>query len=488
MGKNYKDVSKDILSYIGGRNNIINAAHCATRLRLVVKDDSLINVKAIEEISIVKGSFNTSGQFQIILGSGVVDEVYKEFIKIANIKEGNKDELKKEANKKLNPFQRLIKSLADVFVPILPILVAAGLLMGINNILTSQGLFIEGLSLVEAYPKIKDLAELINTFANTGFAFLPIFLGFSATKAFGGNPYLGACIGALMIHPDLLNGYGYGAAVVEGTVPVWNIFGLTIAKVGYQGTILPVLASSFVLAKTEKGLHKIVPSVLDNLLTPLFTVFITGILTFVVIGPLMRVLGDSVTFGLMWLINTLGPIGGAIFGFLYAPIVITGMHHSFVAVETQLLADIATTGGSFIFPVAAMSNVAQGAAALAVIFILKKDTKMKSVASASGISALLGITEPAIFGVNLKLRYPFFGAMIGSAVASAYIMLTKVLALSPGAAGLPGIISIRPQSMVNYIIGMVIAMVMSIISTFVIAKFMNKKEANVYLNKKKAIA
>ncbi len=224
-------------------------------------------------------------------------------------------------------------------------------------------------------------------------------------------------------------------------------------------------------------MHKFIPSVLDNLLTPLFTVFITGLLTFVAIGPVMRIAGNTITSGLVGLINVLGPIGGAIFGFFYAPIVITGMHHSFTAVETQLLADIATTGGSFIFPIAAMSNVAQGAAALAVIIILKNDDKMKGIASASGISALLGITEPAIFGVNLKLRYPFFGAMIGSGVAAAYIMFTKVLALAPGAAGLPGIISIRPDSMVNYIIGMAISMSVAVVSTIILANFMNKKKA-----------
>ena len=476
MSKNYKEISKEILMHIGGKENIVSAAHCATRLRLVLKDDSKIDIKAIESMPIVKGNFNNAGQFQIILGSGIVNEVYKELVKIADISEASKEELKSEAEKKLNPVQRLIKSLADVFVPVLPILVAAGLLMGINNILTSQGLFIEGKSLIEAYPQYKDLAEMINTFANTGFAFLPIFLGFSATKAFGGNPYLGACIGALMIHGDLLNGYSYPSAVLEGTVPYWTILGFSIAKVGYHGTVLPVLASSFVLAKTEKVLHKIVPSVLDNLLTPLFTVFITGLLTFVAIGPIMRIAGNGITTGLLWLINTLGPIGGAIFGFLYAPIVITGMHHSFTAVETQLLADIATTGGSFIFPVAAMSNVAQGAAALAVIMLLKKDDKMKGVASASGISAILGITEPAIFGINLKLRYPFYGAMIGSAVACGYIMLTKVLALAPGAAGLPGIISIRPDSMFNYIIGMTISIIVAAVSTIMLSKFLNKKE------------
>ena len=476
MSKNYKQISENILHNIGGKENVVSAAHCATRLRLVLKDDEKINVKEIEEMPAVKGSFNTSGQFQVILGSGVVDEVYKEFINLANIKEGSKDELKKEADKKLNPLQRLLKSLADVFVPILPILVAAGLLMGINNILTSQGLFIEGQSIVEAYPQFKDLAELINTFANTGFAFLPIFLGFSAAKAFGGNPYLGACIGALMIHSDLLNGYSYGAAVVEGTVPVWNIFGLTIAKVGYQGTVLPVLAAAFVLAKVEKTLHKIIPSVLNNLLTPLFTVFITGILTFVVIGPVMRGLGDGITSGLLWLINTLGPIGGAIFGFLYAPIVITGMHHSFVAIETQLLADIATTGGSFIFPVAAMSNVAQGAAALAVMMIMKKNAKMKSLASAAGVSALLGITEPAVFGVNLKLKYPFVAALIGSAVASAYSTFMQVLSVSPGPAGLPGVIVIRPESMIQYMITLAIGFAITFVVTFVLAKIWGNKE------------
>ena len=268
-----------------------------------------------------------------------------------------------------------------------------------------------------------------------------------------------------MIHGDLLNGYSYPTAVLDGTVPSWNILGFSILKVGYQGTVLPILASSYILSKVEKILHKVIPSVLDNLLTPLFTVFITGLLTFIVIGPIMRGVGNAITVSLIGLINILGPIGGGIFGFFYAPIVITGMYHSFTAVETQLLADVATTGGSFIFPVAAMSNVAQGAAALAVILILKNDKKMKGIASASGISALLGITEPAIFGINLKLRYPFYGAMVGSAVASAYIMLTKVLALAPGAAGLPGIIPIRPDSMFNYAIGMIISMSIAVIST-----------------------
>ena len=276
----------------------------------------------------------------------------------------------------------------------------------------------------------------------------------------------------LMVHPDLLNGWGYGASLFEGTIPSWNILGLTIEKVGYQGTVFPVLAAIYILAKVEKSLRKVIPSVLDNLLTPLFSVFITGILTFVVVGPIMRGAGNLLTDGIMFLYNSLGPIGGAIFGGVYGPVVVTGMHHSFMAVETQLLADMTLTGGTFIFVVAAMSNIAQGASALAVFFI-NKDTKMKGVASASGISALLGITEPAMFGVNLKLRYPFYAAMIGAAVSTAYTTFANVLAVSQGPAGLPGIIAIRPQSMVQYIIGMAISFAVAFVMTIVLSK-MNK--------------
>ena len=469
MSKKYSKVAAEILEVLGGKENIVSAAHCATRLRLVLNDQSKVDMKTLENIDLVKGNFLNAGQFQIILGAGIVDGVYDEFIKIANISETSKSELKKVAETKLNPFQKALKSLADIFVPIIPAIVAGGLLMGINNILTSSGLFIEGMSLIEAYPQIADLASLINTFANTSFVFLPVLIGFSAAKIFGANQYLGAVIAMLMVHPDLLSGSAYGSSLFEGTIPVWNILGFSIEKVGYQGTVFPVLAAVYILAKIEKGLRKIIPSVLDNLLTPLFAVFITGILTFVFVGPVMRGFGNVLTGSIMFLYNTLGPIGGAVFGGLYAPIAVTGMHHSFMAVETQLLADMASTGGTFIFTVAAMSNIAQGAAALAVFFT-NKDAKMKGVASASGISALLGITEPAMFGVNLKLRYPFYAAMAGAAVSTAYTTFAKVLAVSQGPAGLPGIIAIRPQSMLQYAIGMAISFVIAFAVTVVFSK------------------
>ncbi|HEY5524930.1 MAG TPA: sucrose-specific PTS transporter subunit IIBC [Clostridium sp.] len=467
--KEYKENAEQILEIIGGKGNLISAAHCATRLRLVLKDEGLVNIKELENVSLVKGHFSTSGQFQIILGSGIVDEVYKEFIQIADIKESSKAEVKKEADKKLNLGQRLIKGLSDVFIPILPALIASGLLMGINNVLTSQGLFISGKSLVEVYPGIADLASMINTFANASYVFLPVLIGFSATKLFGGNPYLGAVIGMIMVHPDLLNGYGYGEAVLKGNIPTWNILGLSIEKVGYQGTVLPVLASSFILAKCEHFFRKIVPEVLDNLLTPLLSVFVTGVLTFTVVGTVMRTVGDLLANGILWLHGSLGIVGGAIFGLIYAPFTLTGMHHSLLPIDIQLLASKATIGGSFLLAIAACNNVSQGASALAAMMI-SKDKKLKGVALTSGISALLGITEPAMFGVNLKLKFPFYAAMIGSAAGSAYVTVTNVLNISPGAAGVIGFVCIRPQSILNFFIGIGIAFAVAVVLTFVLSK------------------
>lgn len=474
--KKYHTIAQNILLHLGGEENIISAASCATRLRVVVKDDQKIKVDEIENIDLVKGSFNNGGQFQIILGTGIVDEVYREFMGIVNLEEVSKAELKEAAGKKMNVFQRVLKSLADVFVPILPALVAAGLLMGLNNVLTAQGLFIEGKSIIEAYPQIADLADMINVFSNAAFTFLPVLIGFSATKIFGGTPVLGAVIGAIMIHPDLLNGYSYGQALLDGTVPAWSIFGYQIAKVGYQGTVLPVIVSSFVLAKIERKTRKVVPPMFDNIITPLVAVLVTAALIFVVIGPAMRVVGDGLTEAVMWLFFSLGPVGGAIYGVVYPLLVITGMHHSLVTAETQILANIGTLGGSPTFAVVAASNVAQGAAALAVMMIMKKNAKMKSLASAAGVSALLGITEPAVFGVNLKLKYPFVAALIGSAAASAYSTFMQVLSVSPGPAGLPGVIVIRPESMIQYMITLAIGFAITFVVTFVLAKIWGNKE------------
>ncbi|MFT9598269.1 sucrose-specific PTS transporter subunit IIBC [Mesobacillus sp.] len=474
---NYFEVAEEILTALGGKENVSAAAHCATRLRLVLNDESIVDQKKLDEMEAVKGTFSTGGQFQIILGSGIVNKVYKELTELTGLSEMSTKDVKDASAKKLNPLQRFVKMLSDIFVPIIPAIVAGGLLMGINNLLTAKDLFIAGMSLIEAYPEMADLAALINTFANAAFVFLPVLIGFSAAQRFGGNAYLGAALGMLMVHPDLLNGWGYGGALVNGEIPVWKIFGFEIEKIGYQGTVLPVLVASFILAKTENFLRRVVPSALDNLLTPLLTIFITGILTFTAVGPVTRAAGNLLSDGMIWLYDTTGFIGGALFGLAYAPIVITGMHHSFIAVETQLLADMAKTGGSFIFVIAAMSNVAQGAATLGVLTVTR-DKKLKGTASAAGISALLGITEPAMFGINLKLRYPFIGAITGAAVGSAFVTLFKVKAVALGAAGLPGIISISPASIVPYIIGMGIAFAVAFVVTIVLAKRDQKKMIN----------
>lgn len=270
--------AEELLRLVGGKENVISAAHCATRLRLVLKDESKADVDEILKVDLVKGQFANAGQFQIIIGSGTVNEVYKRFIETGGIAEATKNEVKQAAVQKMNPLQRLVKTLSDVFVPLIPALVASGLMMGLNNVLTANGLFVSGQSLAEAYPALSDIAAMINTFASAAYAFLPILIGFSATKMFGGNPYLGAVIGMIMVSGDLLNAYAYGTAVTEGTIPVWNILGLTIEKVGYQGTVLPVLAASYILSFVEKKLHKHIPEILDNLLTPLLTVMILSLI------------------------------------------------------------------------------------------------------------------------------------------------------------------------------------------------------------------
>ncbi|EGQ7692850.1 sucrose-specific PTS transporter subunit IIBC [Vibrio vulnificus] len=453
---NYPVIAKQLLEHLGGKANIQALAHCATRLRLAIKDESQINESAIESLDGVKGQFKVAGQYQIIFGSGIVNQVYAEMAKLTGLAEMSTNDVAAAGAEKQNLLQRAVKGLSDIFVPIIPAIVAGGLLMGLFNVLTAKGLFIDGQSLIDANPGLADLASMINTFANAPFVYLPVLLAFSASRKFGGNPFLGAALGMLMVHPDLLNGWGFGGASVAGTIPTWNILGFEIQKVGYQGSVLPVLVATFILAKVENGLRKVIPSVLDNLLTPMLAIFITGFITFTLVGPITRDIGFLLGDGLNWLYDSAGFIGGALFGFIYAPFVITGMHHSFIAIETQLLADIATTGGTFIFPIAAMSNVAQGGAALAVGF-MTRDTKLKGIAMPSGVTALLGITEPAMFGVNLKLRYPFIAAIIGAATASAFITLFNVKAQALGAAGLPGIISINPQQIGYYIVGMLIS-------------------------------
>lgn len=465
----YKKVAEEINQALG-EDNIQAAAHCATRLRLVLKDSSKVNQKALDNNDAVKGTFEANDQFQIIIGAGDVNNVYDELIKITNVKEASTADLKAVASsgKKNNPVMAFIKVLSDIFVPIVPALVAGGLLMALNNVLTAQQLF-GPQSVVEMFPSINDVASIINLLASAPFAFLPILVGFSATKRFGGNPYLGAAIGMAMVMPDLVNGYGVANAIAEGSMSYWHIFGMNVAQAGYQGSVLPVLVVSWILASLEKFFHKRIPNAFDFTFTPMLAIIITGFLTFIVVGPVMRIVSDGLTDGLVWLYNTTGAIGLGVFGLFYSPIVITGLHQSFPAIETTLLADVARTGGSFIFPVASMANVGQGAATLAIM-LLTKNKKQKSLATSASISAMLGITEPAIFGVNLKLKFPFICGMIASAVACIFIGAFHVLSVAMGPASVIGFISIAPKSIPYFMIGIVISILVGFVTTYAYGK------------------
>ena len=466
---NFPKIAEQVIEKLGGKNNIATAAHCATRLRIVLNDESKVDKEGIEAIEGVKGQFSVAGQYQIIFGSGTVNKVHEQLTKQLGIGDVSKAEVAEAALGQQNLLQRIVKGLADIFVPIIPAIVAGSLLMGLYSMLTSIGFFWDNHSVVTKYPEISDLVDFINTIANAPFVFLPVLLGFSATRKFGGNPFLGAALGMLLVHPSLSDGWNYAKTLMEGNIKYWNVFGLEIEKVGYQGTVIPTIISAWVLATLEKNFRKFIPSYLDNLITPMFSLFIAGFLAFTVIGPFGREAGSLISAGLTWLYDTLGFFGGAIFGTLYAPIVITGMHQTFIAVETQLLAEITQTGGTFIFPIAAMSNIAQGAACLGVALALK-DAKIRGLAVPSGISALLGITEPAMFGVNLRYRQAFIAAMIGSGLASAFIAFFNVKAIALGAAGFLGIPSIKPDSLAMYSIGMVISFVVAFSLSFLFVR------------------
>ena len=466
---NFPKIAEQVIEKLGGKNNIATAAHCATRLRILLNDESKVDKEGIEAIEGVKGQFSVAGQYQIIFGSGTVNKVHEQLTKQLGIGDVSKAEVAEAALGQQNLLQRIVKGLADIFVPIIPAIVAGGLLMGLYSMLTSIGFFWDNHSVVTKYPEISDLVDFINTIANAPFVFLPVLLGFSATRKFGGNPFLGAALGMLLVHPSLSDGWNYAKTLMEGNIKYWNVFGLEIEKVGYQGTVIPTIISAWVLATLEKNFRKFIPSYLDNLITPMFSLFIAGFLAFTVIGPFGREAGSLISAGLTWLYDTLGFFGGAIFGTLYAPIVITGMHQTFIAVETQLLAEITQTGGTFIFPIAAMSNIAQGAACLGVALALK-DAKIRGLAVPSGISALLGITEPAMFGVNLRYRQAFIAAMIGSGLASAFIAFFNVKTIALGAAGFLGIPSIKPDSLAMYSIGMVISFVVAFSLSFLFVK------------------
>ena len=473
-------VAGEVVEAVGGASNISAAAHCATRLRLVIADESKINQQALDDNEDLKGTFAAGGMFQIIVGPGDVDQVYANMVANHGVREVSKDEAKEEAEAGGNIFSRFVKMIADIFVPVLPALIAGGLLMALHSVLTAQGLFGEK-SVIEMYPAMTDYDALINLVSSAAFAFLPVLVGFSAAKRFGGNTYLGAAMGAAMVSPSLLSAYSMTDAAAAAKFwaytdqsSVWNLFGLEVTKVGYQAMVIPTLVVTWIMCLIEKSLHKVLKGTADFLLTPLITLLVTGFLAFVIVGPVTRELSNYLTYGINWAYTTLGVFGGLIFGFFYSAIVVTGLHQSFPAIEIPLLPSNGGVG-DFIFPIASMANVAQGAAALAVFF-KTRDAKLKGLAGAGGVSAVFGITEPAIFGVNLRLRWPFYCAMVASAIGSAGVALLNVRGQALGAAGFVGFVSIIPKSIPAYLALEVLVFVLSFGFTFAYAMTRGKAD------------
>ncbi|MEK3878979.1 PTS system trehalose-specific EIIBC component [Paenibacillus sp. FSL M7-0420] len=462
-----------IVRAVGGKENIEVATHCVTRLRFSLYDESKVDAAALDANDLVKGQFSSQGQFQIVIGPGTVDKVYDEMIQLTGGSRSSKDEVKSAAARKQNPLQRAIKTLADIFIPILPAIVTAGLLLGINNLLTGPGIFFSQ-SLVDVYPQWKDIAAIINTIASTAFTFLPALIGWAAVTRFGGSPLLGIVLGLILVHPDLLSAYSYANASTEGTVPTWNLFGWHLERIGYQGQVLPVLVSAYILASIEKFLDKRVHDSIKLLVVAPVTLLITGFLAFTIIGPVTFGIANAITSGLIYVFDHFAILGGLIYGGFYSLLVITGMHHTFLAVDVQL---IGSEGGTFLWPMLALSNIAQGAAALAMIFVVKEQ-KAKGLAVTSSVSAFLGVTEPAIFGVNIRYRYPFIFGMIGSAMAGVLLTVNQVRATSIGVGGVPGFLSIFPNQWGVFFVGMAIVLIVPFVATVLYGRAVVQRAAN----------
>lgn len=450
----HRTCAGEILDAIGGKDNLASAAHCATRLRLVIADNDKVKKETLENIDGVKGVFEAAGQLQIIIGTGTVNKVYDQFIDLAGVEAASKDDVKAAAAAKAPWYKRAIKTLGDIFVPIIPAIVATGLLCGLLG----------GLS--RAFPSLSDhyIYNILDLLSNTALTFLPILIAVSAAKIFGANIYLGAVIGMLMIHPSLVNAWSIAGGAETKTL--WSWFGLwNIQNTGYQGHVIPVVIAVLVLAVIEKWLHKHVHEMFDLFVTPLVSVLITGFLTLTVIGPVFSQAESWVLDGAKWLITIPLGIGSFLMGAAYAPTVVAGVHHMYNAIELSMLAD---NGKNIWMPIATAANVAQGAAALAV-GIKSRNKKIKAMALPSSLSAFMGITEPAIFGVNVRFVRPLIAGMIGGACGAAVASLMNVFATANGVTGLFGFL-ITTDSFLGYLLTFVVASGVAFIASWLMYK------------------
>ena len=433
MALDYRKCAQEIADNIGGGSNVASAAHCATRLRLVISDNSKVNKEALENVDGVKGMFESNGQLQLIIGTGTVNKVYDEFLDITGVAAASKEEAKAAAAAKQPWYIRLLKPIGDVFVPILPAIVASGLMMGLVEALAK----IPGLGFGDS-----DWFAFLDMVANTAFAYLPVIVAISAARVFGGNIFLGAVIGLLMIHSALTNGWnaanGYDVWYLFGHIKITDSYTLgQINQLGYQGHVIPVMLAVLFMSKIEGWLHKHVPEMLDLFITPLTTVLVTGLVTFTIIGPIFSTLETMVLAGAEKLVAN--PIGSCIMGALYPATVVMGLHHMYNVIEAGMLA---SKGLNTWMPIASAANFAQFGACLAV-GLRSKNNKTKAVAIPSSMSAALGITEPAIFGVNMRFMKPFVAGMIGGAAGALVAAFMGIGASAYGVTGIPGYLTIN---------------------------------------------
>ena len=472
MGK-YVEDAKELLRLVGGRENIAAVSHCMTRMRFVLGDPGKADVKAIEDMKAVKGSFTQSGQFQVIIGNTVAD-FYNDFVKIAGIEGVSKEEVKQAAKKNQTFLQRMIAALAEIFAPLIPAIITGGLILGFRNCIDSLYLFENGTkTLCDISQFWSGIDSFLWLIGEAVFHMLPVGICWSVTKKMGTTQMLGIVLGLTLVSGQLLNAYAV-AGTAAADIPKWNFGGFQVNMIGYQGQVLPAILAAFTLVYLEKFFRKITPQVISMIVVPFCSLLLSVMAAHFVLGPVGWKIGawiSAVVFA-----GITGPfkiLFGAVFGVIYAPLVITGLHHMSNAIDLQLIVDF---GGTMLWPMIALSNIAQGSAVLGMSWLQKNDQKAQEINIPSCISCYLGVTEPAIFGVNLKKGFPFICGMIGSGIAAAVCVAMGVTANAIGVGGIPGILSIKPQFMVGFAICMVIALAVPFLLTVIVGKKSLKKE------------
>ncbi|AVF36002.1 PTS trehalose transporter subunit IIBC [Rahnella sikkimica] len=448
-----------LIALVGGSDNIAMVTHCITRLRFVLNDPSKADPKGLEALPMVKGCFTNAGQFQVVIGPEV-DDYYKVLIASTGKSEAGKEQAKVAARKNMSWFERGISHFAEIFFPLLPALISGGLILGFRNVIGDIPMS-GGQTLAQMHPLWQSIYDFLWLLGEAVFMFLPVAVCWSTVKKMGGTEILGIVLGITLVSPQLMNSYNLGQQIPE----VWNFGWFTIEKVGYQAQVIPSVLAGMALAMIENGLKRIVPNYLYLVIVPVTSLIIAVFLAHTLIGPFGRMIGDGVAFAVKFVMTgSLAPVGAALFGFLYAPLVITGVHQTTLAIDMQM---VQSTGGTPVWPLIALSNIAQAAAVVGVIIVSRKHNE-REISVPAAISAFLGVTEPAMYGINLKYRFPMLCAMIGSAFAGLICGLFGVTANGIGVGGLPGILSIKPQFWSIYALAMLVAIVVPIILTVLV--------------------